>query len=499
MVVLAVDGNRIEQKREERLAGVEQLGIAGRVVGCDLGAVGRLSQRTLIERCVVSQGRCRHLSQDWAVKTITDPEHPDRLAVSIEAWIGDPADDRGGHLPAIAQLDDLGQRCRRDDGEHPLLALRGHDLPGLHPRLSARHRAHVDVHAHSPARRCLRRGARQTSTAEVLDTDDEPLVEQREAGLDQPLLLVGVADLGARPLGLIEAGRSVLTSETGRGEHRHAADAVSSGGRAEQHRQVPHPRRDAEHQSLDGERTHAEHVDERVGLVAPVEGQLATHRRDADRVAVPRDARHHALDEPALPRVIGFAEEQRVHDGQRARTHREDVAEDPADTGGGSLVRLDGGGMVVALNPDRHRDPIASVDDTGILAWSHQDRRAFGGEALQVDPRRLVRAVLRPHHPVEGELEGVGLPTEHGDDVLELSVGQPERLVEGLLGSRRRCHRLNLPAERQPLGPHRPARSASRRCQDHRPRKVATASVTMLMPSSTSPLAPRPQMPCSRS
>ena len=240
MVVLAVDGNRIEQKREERLAGVEQLGIAGRVVGCDLGAVGRLSQRTLIERCVVSQGRCRHLSQDWAVKTITDPEHPDRLAVSIEAWIGDPADDRGGHLPAIAQLDDLGQRCRRDDGEHPLLALRGHDLPGLHPWLSARHRAHVDVHAHSPACRCLRRGTRQTCTTKVLDADDELLVEQREARLDQSLLLIGIADLGARPLGLIEAGRAVLTSEAGGGEHRHAADAVPAGGRAKQHREVPH-------------------------------------------------------------------------------------------------------------------------------------------------------------------------------------------------------------------------------------------------------------------
>ena len=153
----------------------------------------------------------------------------------------------------------------------------------------------------------------------------------------------------------------------------------------------------------------AQHVDERVGRVAVVEGQFAADRRHAHRVAVARDARDDALDEPALARVGQIAEEERVHDREGPRAHREDVAQDAAHAGRGPLVGLDRRRVVVALDADRDRDAVAGVDNPGVLARARPARARLGrGQSPQVDPRGLVRAVLAPHHAVEGQFEVVG-------------------------------------------------------------------------------------------
>ena len=74
-----------------------------------------------------------------------------------------------------------------------------------------------------------------------------------------------------------------------------------------------------------------------------------------------------------------LAEEERVHDGDGPGPHGEDVAEDPAHPGGRSLVGLDGRGMVVALDADGDGDPVAGVDDPGVLARADQDVGASVG------------------------------------------------------------------------------------------------------------------------
>ena len=103
-----------------------------------------------------------------------------------------------------------------------------------------------------------------------------------------------------------------------------------------------------------GQDAEAEHVHERVAAVRVVEHDLAADRRDADRVAVAGDAGHDTFEEVAGARVVEDAEAQRVHQRDRPRAHREDVADDAADAGGRALVRLDRGRVVVAL--DAHRD-----------------------------------------------------------------------------------------------------------------------------------------------
>ncbi len=158
--------------------------------------------------------------------------------------------------------------------------------------------------------------------------------EQLEARLDQSLLLERVPDLHRRSLRRV----GLVVGEPGGGEHRHAADAVAPRGGAEQHGEVAGALGAAEDQSLDGHRAEAEDVHERVVGVAVVEHRLAADRGHADRVAVARDARHDPFGDPARPRVVERTEAQRVHDRDRSGTHREDVAQDAADSGGRPLV-----------------------------------------------------------------------------------------------------------------------------------------------------------------
>ena len=221
----------------------------------------------------------------------------------------------------------------------------------------------------SPGRLAGRAG--QARPTEVLDPDHEPGVEQFQAGLDQPLLLEGVTDLDARSLGVVGLPAS-SPLEAGRCQHAHTADAVAPGARTQQHGQVSRARGDAEHESLGRQRTHAQHVDQGILGVAGIEGQLAPDGGHTDGVAVARDAADHTLDEPALASVVGRPEEQRVHHGQRARPHGEDVAQDPADSGRRSLVGLDGRGVVVALDPHGYRDAVAGVDHPSVLTGSDQ-------------------------------------------------------------------------------------------------------------------------------
>ena len=115
----------------------------------------------------------------------------------------------------------------------------------------------------------------------------------------------------------------------------------------------------------------------------------------------------------------------------RAGAHREDVADDPADAGRRTLVRLDRRRVVVALDADRDRQAVAHVDHTGALARPHEHPGRLGGEPAEVALGRLVGAVLRPHHRVHRELEIGRVAAEQLDDGLVLVVGEPELPVDG--------------------------------------------------------------------
>jgi hypothetical protein len=158
-----------------------------------------------------------------------------------------------------------------------------------------------------------------------------------------------------------------------------------------------------------------------------VEDGFASDGRHADAVSVVPDAGDRALEHPA-----GIAEAKPVEERDRPRAHRDDVSQDAADAGRGSLERLDRGRVVVALDLERDCEPVAEADDTGVFTRSLQDTITFRGQALQQEGRMLVPAVLRPEQGEDRELEVVGVSAEQVADTVELPVGQPEGAMQGL-------------------------------------------------------------------
>ena len=256
MVVLAphprlVGDRRRREQREQLAREIGAGGEAGRERGPRIGRVARLLVGRRCDRARVHGAVAEAVARDvgewlavgrerrWFVASSgqrVGARHADRVEEPVEdaeaPGVGDAPDHRRADLPTLAQLEHLVEVARLDDREHPLLALRRHHLDRVHARLALGDARDVDVHARAGLGRRLRRRARQAGRAEVLHADREPGVEQREARLDEPLLLERVADLHRRALGLgpfLEARRR---------EHARAADAVTPGRRAEQHREV---------------------------------------------------------------------------------------------------------------------------------------------------------------------------------------------------------------------------------------------------------------------
>jgi hypothetical protein len=322
-------------------------------------------------------------------------------------------------LPAVEDGLDLRDPVGPDDGDHPLLALGDHDLPGLHPVLAQRDAVEVDVDADLAGHLGERRS--EPGRAAVLQRLDEPRLDQLERGLDQLLPGERVADLDGRAL-LGRALAQLLARE-----HRGAADSVTPGGRAVEDEQVSGPARTRARNAFRGQQADAHGVHEAVARIGVVEDRFAAHRRHADAVAVVADPRDGAPEAP-----VRCAEAQPVEERHRPCAHRDDVAQDPADPRGRPLERLDRRGMVVRLDLERDRLALAQIDHARVLARPLQYALPGRGEPLQQPRRVLVPAVLGPEQREDRQLEVIGLALQQIDDARVLGVGEAERLVQRL-------------------------------------------------------------------
>ena len=156
---------------------------------------------------------------------------------------------------------------------------------------------------------------------------------------------------------------SEVGAELGRG-HGGAVDAVATGFGADVDHRIADAGGGAEEDAVLGRDPDGHRVDQRVAVIGGVEVDLAADGRDADAVAVAADAANHAVHDPAGARIAGEPEAERVQVGDRARAHGEDIAEDAADAGGGTLIRLDEAGVIVALHLEDGGEPLADVDDS---------------------------------------------------------------------------------------------------------------------------------------
>ena len=322
--------------------------------------------------------------------------------------------------------EDLVERRRADDRQHPLLALARHDLDRCHARLTARHSRHLYIHTELSAGGRLARGAAEPSAAQVLDPDDESLVEEVEGGFYEAFLLERVANLDAWPLRVL---LGLIPRETRRSQHTHAPDPVTAGEGTQEDGEVADAGRPPEHEALDREQAETEHVDERIAPIGPRERELTTDGRHADRVAVSGDAPYDAIEDEAAAGVVELTEEQRIHERYGTGSHGEHIAEDSAYACRRPLIWLDSRRVIVALDTHGDSDAVSDVHDAGVLARPHKDVASLGGQAPQMDAGRLIRAMLAPHHRIHGELERHRFPTENIDDERELAICQSEHPV----------------------------------------------------------------------
>jgi len=130
--------------------------------------------------------------------------------------------------------------------------------------------------------------------------------------------------------------------------------------------------------------------------------------------------------------AVRRAEAKPVEERHGPSAHRDDVAEDAADAGGGALERLYRGGVVVALRLERDRKSLPEVEHAGVLARSLEDSGTVARQALQEQGGVLVAAVLRPEQREHRELEVVRLPLEQILDPGVLVVREAELAVDRL-------------------------------------------------------------------
>jgi hypothetical protein len=347
--------------------------------------------------------------------------------------VGDVADVRGVEVPLLEDLLDLRLASPLHDHQHPFLRFGQHDLVSAHAGLALRNFAHVDLDAAAAARAHLARRAREPGGTHVLDADQRVGLHQLEAGLEQQLLHERIANLNGRPLlrrAVVELRRC----------HRRAVDAVASGLRANVVDGIADPGGVALHQRVRLDDAEAEDVDEGIAGVRLVERDLATDGGDADAVAIAGDAGDDSFDDAPRPSAGGSVhrpEAQRVHQRNRPRAHREDVADDSADAGGGTLIGLDERRMVVRFDLEDGGEAAADVHSAGVFTRALEHARPSSRQLPEVNAGALVAAVLRPHHREDAEFRDRRLSCEGADDpvvlIVRQSVAFQQCLIDGHL------------------------------------------------------------------
>ena len=346
----------------------------------------RLDERPIVDRRLVAEFLDRQV--DHLVAAVFDDEALGRRGFA----------DHGEVEPPFAE-DRLGLRLllRLEHHEHALLALRQHHLVGAHAGFAARHLVEVERDAEIALGAHLGRRAGEPRRAHVLDGDDAVVRHDFETGFEQQLFRERIADLHGRAL-LLGVG-----AELGR-RHGGAVDAVAPGLGAEiDDRHADAGRRRVENLVGLGE-ADRHGVDEVVAVVAGVEAHLPADRRHAERIAIAADTGDDAGNEVARLRMLRIAERERIEAGDRPRPHGEHVAQDAADAGRRALIGLDVARVVVALHLEHDGEPVADVDDAGVLARPLDHPRRLGRQRAQVHLRGFVGAVLVPHRREDAEL-----------------------------------------------------------------------------------------------
>ncbi len=367
------------------------------------------------------------------------------LRIVVRSAVGHAADLLGDHAPDDRRRDVVqGEDPQhlldvlREHGEHhPFLALGHPDLPRREGLLLQRDLLEVDLRAESAAQGHLPDDAREPAAAEVLETVEEPRLRALDARVDERLLEDRVSQLDGAGLPSLDGFLREVDARV-----RHPVDSVPARPAAAEDEDIPR-RPDAVADELGLLReADAGDVHDDVPEIPLVEDDASGDGRDAHAVPVVADARDDAAEQvfrmfrpfrQRIERRVERTEVERVREGDWLRAHREDVPQDPADPGGRAAVRLDGGRMVVALDPQGVRVVRVELHDARVAPVDHPRLLDGEDELFQEDLRRLVAAVFRPRLAEALQL-----------DVRRVAAGGAEIVLDA-------AHLVNAEGEPHPL------------------------------------------------
>jgi len=329
----------------------------------------------------------------------------------------DAADFHRIQSPLLEDAEDFFFTALLRNQQHALLRLAEHDLVGRHPGFALRDVVEFDFDSGAATSAHLAGRTGQPGRAHVLYSNDRASLHRFQARFQQQFLEERISDLNVWPL-RFRAFTELLA------RHRGAVDAVASGLGAYINYRIALTRRASIKDLVAADQTERKCVNQRIAGVARLKLHLAAKIGDAETIAVRSHAGNHALHDRvilmnlrlrsagALARVLGSlnrSKAQRVHYRDRPRSHGENIAQNSADASGRSLKRFYKRRVIVRLDLESARPTIADINDASIFPWPLHNQLAACGQTFQVNARRLIGAVLAPHHAENSEFGPRGL------------------------------------------------------------------------------------------
>ena len=193
----------------------------------------------------------------------------------------------------------LSKTCERPlrgplgDDQHPFLRFAEHDLVRRHAWLAFRNFGEIDLDAGAAAAGRFAGRTGQPRRAHVLNAGDRVGREQFEARFEQQFFHERIADLHR---GTIFAR---FLGQFARRERR-ACETIATRRRADVKNRIAHAVGRAARDLFVTQHAEAKSIHERIALETFVEINLAADGRDADAIAVMRDARDDAGEQPPI-------------------------------------------------------------------------------------------------------------------------------------------------------------------------------------------------------
>ena len=372
LVVLPIDpaltGNGgIIQEAEESRSGIRQF---RQLVFTPLPQVlqicrGSLQQGVLLDRRVISQSSGRHFRS-----------HRTLMQHANDRLLQHPTHHGSLQSPSLESLHQGLFPAGLDHKQHPFLGLGQQKFVGRHPLFPRWNAIKIQLDSKAAFGGHLRTTAGQTGSAHVLSSHHITAVESLETCLNQTLLKEGITDLDRRTI-IQRVSTELRTGKTG------TPHAVPSGCAADINDRVANSLSAGFHDLLGLHQTKSHGIHQWITGVGRIESHFTTDGGHSHAIAVMGNAGDHPFDQAHIGRILQRTETQSIEQCDWPSAHREDVAQDPPNTGRRSLKGLNRGGMVVTFDLESEAMSIAQIHHTSVFTGTHQDSWSLCWKAAQ--------------------------------------------------------------------------------------------------------------------